>query len=271
VLGIVDQRSLIAGQKNYVDATGANTAFADGSALVTGPGLNQWHLQSAGNGGSLLSSADAVGEHAPMLLTRVTVPASGTYDLWVNFWGNPATNGSGDWRIQAGLDTNLLQVYRARMSETVDPADYSTGASLVLTNNGTNFLYQAYVGRVISSPSNTLSVFVDDYAMPAGASSGLVGDTVRTWFDGVSYAPVKPLQITSIDYNTAGSAATITWNSPAPGTTLIAPTYTLQKKNALTDPAWTTVATGIASGGFSTTHIDNAAGGDAAFYRVTTP
>jgi hypothetical protein len=138
----------------------------------------------------------------------------------------------------------------------------------VLTNSGTNFFYQAYVGRVAAT--NTLSVYVGGYSDPAG--SNILGSVAtRTWYDGISYAPVAPLQITSASYNPAGSAASITWNSPRPGTTLTLPTYTLQKKNRLTDPAWTTVATGIPSGGFRTTNVDNTATGAAAFYRVTTP
>jgi len=57
VLGIREDRSEIVGQKTYVDALGpgATTTLADGSPLVTGSGVGQWHLRSVGNGGSLLS------------------------------------------------------------------------------------------------------------------------------------------------------------------------------------------------------------------------
>jgi hypothetical protein len=270
VLGIREDRSEVVGQKTYVDGLGpATTTLADGSPLVTGSGVGQWHLRSVGNGGSLLSSADSVAEAAPTLLTQATVPQPGTYDVWVNFWGNPATNRTGDWRIQAGLSTNAMQVYRARMCKTVDPADYASGAGPVLTNANTNFLYQAYVGR-LAITNTTLSVFVDDYAYPAG-STNLSFNTTRTWYDGVSYAKVDALQITGVAYNPAASAVTIIWNSPRQGTTLTTPTYTLQKKNSLADASWTTVATGIPSGGFSTTNVDNTAIGTEAFYRVTWP
>jgi hypothetical protein len=270
VLGIREARSEAAGPKTYVDALGTNatTTLADGSPLVTGSGAGQWHLQPFGNGASLLSSADSVAEHAPALLTRASVPKPGTYDVWVNFWGNPATNQAGDWRIQAGLSTNTMQVYRARMCKIVDPSDYAPGTTLVLTNAGTNYLYQAYVGRVTATNA-TLSVYVDDYAYAAGATN-LSSNTTRTWYDGISYAKVEPFQITSVAYN-GGGAATITWNSPRPGTSLTRPTYTLHKKHFLTDAAWTTVATGIPSGGFSITNVDNTATGDSAFYRVTWP
>jgi hypothetical protein len=271
VIGVREDRSEVVGQKTYVDAAGpgATTTLADGSPLVTGPGTGQWHVQGVGNGGSLLSSADSVAESAPALLTQATVPRPGTYDVWVNFWGNPITNRLDDWRVVAGLSTNTMQVYRARMCETVTPADYSAGAGLLLTNAGTNFLYQAYVGRVAAT-NTTLSVFVGGYSCPVGTNV-LGSVATRTWYDGISYAAVAPPQITSASYNTAGSAATITWNSPRPGTTLTPPTYTLLKKHLLTDSVWLTNATGIPSGGFSTTNVDITATGATAFYRVTTP
>jgi hypothetical protein len=271
VEGIVENRSEVVGLKNYADALGpkAVTTLANGSPLVTGSGVGQWHLQPVGNAGSLLSSADAVAEHAPALLTQVTLLQDATYDVWVNFWGNPATNASGDWRVLAGLSTNTMQVYRARMCKTVDPTDYTIGTGLVLTNAGTNFLYQAYVGRVVAT-NTTLSVFVDDYAYTAGATN-LSGATNRTWYDGISYAKVDLFQITSVAYKPGGSSVTITWNSPRPGTTLTPPSYTLEKKNSLNASAWATVATGIPSGGFTTTNTDLSATGAAAFYRVTWP
>jgi len=271
ILGMREDRSEVVSQKAYLDALGpdATTSFADGSPLVIGTGAGQWHLRSVGNGGSLLSSADSVAESAPVLLTQATLPQPGTYDVWVNFWGNPATNRTGDWRIRAGLSTNLTQVYRARMCKTVDPADYDSGAGLLFTNANTNFLYQAYIGRVAASNS-TLNVYVEDYAYPAG-STNLSSNTTRTWYDGISYAKVDPLQITGVAYDAASSAVTITWNSPRPGTTLTMPTYTLQKKNSLTNVTWTTVATGIPSGGFNTTNVDNTASAAGGFYRVTWP
>jgi hypothetical protein len=54
---------------------------------------------------------------------------------------------------------------------------------------------------------------------------------------------------------------------------LTTPTYTLQKKNSLSDANWTTVATGIpaTSKAYTTTNVDNSASGSTAFYRVTWP
>jgi hypothetical protein len=156
-------------------------------------------------------------------------------------------------------------------SKEVRAGDHN--ASLVLTNraaSGTNYLYQAYVGRVVASSSNTISVFVDDNDIIAGTVDTTIGDFLRTWYDGISYARVNPFQITGATYNPGGSM-TLTWNSVRPEASLTTPVYTMQKKNSLDETNWTTVATGIASGGFSTTNIDNSASGSTAFYRVTWP
>jgi hypothetical protein len=200
-----------------------------------------------------------------MLKTTVSVPAAGIYDVWVNFWGNPV--GGADWRIMGGLATNQMQIFRQMACKTVQPGDYNS--TLVLTNTSTNFLYQAYVGRVTASSSNTISVFVDDNAITVGTTSALAGNTNRTWYDGVSYAPVDRFRITGVAYNAGGSSTTITWNSTPPELSLTTPTYTVWKKNSLAEPDWTVVATGVPSGGTATSCVDTSANGNAAFYRVS--
>src|SRR5262249_17095405 len=143
-------------------------SLADGTPLVTGNGTGQWHIRATtGNSGSLLASADVVAEDAPRLKTTVTVPTTGSYDVWVNFWGNPVAGA--DWRVSAGMNTNQMQTFRQMACKSVQAADYTS--PLVLTNSATNFLYQAYVGRVAASISNTISVFVDDNPV-AVASTG---------------------------------------------------------------------------------------------------
>jgi len=269
VVGIVEHRSEVVEQMTYVDATTSNTIFAaTGAPLTIGPASGQWHERTgSGNGGSVLASADVIDEDAPTLKTTVTVPAAGTYDVWANFWADPTY----DWRIMAGLSTNRMQLFRQMASKEVRAGDHNT--SLVLTNHAdsTNFLYQAYLGRIVASSSNTLSVFVDDNDIIAGTTNTPIGDFLRTWYDGISYAKVDPFQITSATYNPAGPSVTLTWNSVRPESSLTTPTYTVQKKNSLDETDWTTVATGIASGGFSTTNIDNSVSGSMAFYRVTWP
>lgn len=197
VVGILDRRSETAGLKSYVDATPANTTFADDSLLfTTGPDTNagladdNWHLRTGlGNGGSVLTSAEVGGENAPPLKTQVIVPAAGTYDVWVNFWGNPTA--SADWRIRAGLSVDGMQLFRSMACKQVESGDHDVGLTLSATGN--TFLYQAYLGRVQVSSSNTFDVLVDDDAARVGTTNTLVGDYSRTWYDGISYASVNSL------------------------------------------------------------------------------
>jgi len=271
-VGIVEHRKEVIGPMHYTDATtgsGGNTTLTNGSVLNPSGSANQWHLQNGpGNGGTVLSSADTTGETPPVILTTVSVPGPGTYDLWVNFWGTGTTNS--DWRILAGINPATMQTYRAEKCEQVQPAGQDS--SLVLTNVApmTNYLYQAYVGRVVASSSNTISVFVGGNAIQTGTVSTLAGNTNRTWYDGVSCAKVDSFHLLGAT-RVGSSAVVVAWNSPRPGSTLAQPAYTLQKKNSLNDSNWLTVATGIPSGGFATTNIDNSATNGAAFYRVVWP
>jgi hypothetical protein len=249
---------------NYVDATTNNTTLSTGAPLSVGPGINQWHERpGTGNGGSVLASADVIGENAPPLKTLLPLPGPGTYDLWVNFWGNPGS----DWRIMAGLSATNLQIFRQSASKAVEPGDHV--AALVLTNDNNAYLYQAYLGRVTVTGSNTVPVFVDDNAIPAGSTNPLTGDSVRTWYDGLSYAEVSHLQITNAAHD-AGTTS-ITWTSTPPETSLALPTYTIQKQTSLADPSWTVLATGLPSIGSTTTYTDLSATGTAGFYRISAP
>ena len=209
VVGIVTYSLETNGLMHYVDATTNNTFLTNGAQLVLSSALNQWHLQTGvGNGGTVMSSADSTGENAPNIMTQVTVPGSGTYDVWANFWGNPAA----DWRIRAGLTESNMQTYRSMACAEVQPGYHDTG--LVLTNStpANNYLYQAFVGRVVISNNYTITVLVDDNARPIGTSSTLVGNTCRTWYDGVSYAGVVSVSGLPYDqwiagYGLAGSNA----------------------------------------------------------------
>ncbi|MGA9779430.1 MAG: hypothetical protein WBS33_14265 [Verrucomicrobiia bacterium] len=270
-VGIVEHRTEVTGQMHYVDATTNNTFLTNGAPLVLSPAANQWHSQTGvGNGGTVISSADSVAEHATNLMTLVTLPGPGTYDLWVNFWGTATTNA--DWRIQAGLNANSLQVYRSEKCEQVQP--WTQDTALILTNNSplANYLYQAYVGRVVVSNNLTATVLVDDWPYQTGTNI-LVGNTCRTWYDGISYAQVEPFQIRNV-HRSGPSAVTLAWDSPPPEMSLTTPTYTVQKTTSLTPPVtWTTIATGIpaTSQAYLTTNVDTSATDSTAFYRVTWP
>jgi BNR repeat-containing family member len=263
-VGLVERRAEATAAMTYVDATTNNTALATGGALVPSDSANQWHTRTnAGNAGSLFASADVSAENAPLLKTSATLPGTGTYDVWVNFWGKP----NADWRIVAGLSTNNLRVFREMACEEVEPGEHNS--TLVLSNSSA-FLYQAYVGRVIGA---SVDVFIDDNDIVTGTTATTAGDTVRTWYDGISYAAVTPVQIRlAIDYDAASGSATLRWNSVSP--LLASPsavTYTVQKKNALTDPNWITLVSGLPSAGTATSYVDNSATGDVAFYRIVSP
>jgi hypothetical protein len=267
----VEHRSEVVGPMHYVDATagvGGNTTLTNGGTLTLSGSANQWHDQTGvGNGGTVLSSADSAAETPPMIMTQVTVPGPGIYDVWVNCWGTGTTNA--DWRILAGLNPATMQTYRAEKCGQIQP--FTQDSSLVLTNPGTpaNYLYQAYVGRAAASVSNTLTVFVGGNAIATGGNgTALGGNTNRTWYDGVSYAKVNPLQITAV--SNLPAAVTLTWNSPPAQASLTTPGYSVWRKHALTDLNWTVVATNIPSAGFTTRYTDHP-GANTAFYRVSWP
>jgi hypothetical protein len=268
-VGLIERHSEVPSLKAYVDADTSNTTLADGTLLVTGTGIGQWHLRSAtSNGGSLLGSADVVAEDAPVIKTTVAVSSPGSYDVWVNFWGSPFPGA--DWRISAGLATNQMQTYRQMACKSVQAADYTS--PIVVTNSATNFLYQAYVGRVSASSSNTISVFVDDNAVAVATTGTLMGNTNRTWYDGISYATVTSanLKLTKIVHDPSDHTTTITWSSMPADFSLSLPVYSVQKRQFVTDPNWTTIATGLFSAGTHTSFKEQA-NESSAFYRITSP
>lgn len=273
VVGIIERDAELPTKMIFVDANITNTTLADGSLLTrtgpstnAGPADNMWHERTCvGNGGSVLASAELAGEDAPMLKTTVFVPEPGTYDLWVNFWGKPGA----DWRIKAGLATNQLHVFRQMACKQVEANDHITPVQI--TNIAENaYLYQAYVGRVTADTNTAITVFVDDEAIATGTTEPLVGNTVRTWYDGVSYAKVDGFRIRSVMRNLDG-LITISWDSVPPERSLTTPRYSVQKKNLLSDSCWITIASGIPSAGAVTTYTDSTTSNSSAFYRVTIP
>jgi len=76
----------------------------------------------------------------------------------------------------------------------------------------------------------------------------------------------KLLQLSSIVRSE--NNVTITWYSL--GSLFQTNTYTVQRKISLNDPDWITIATGVPSGGDSTSFVDTP-GSDSAFYRILWP
>jgi len=178
IVGLIEQPTDTALLMTYVDASASNTFRANGSPLsATGPNSSagaaddNWHWRTTyGNDGSVLTSAEIGGEDAPVIKTQVIVTQEGTYDVWGNFWANP----NDDWRIEAGLSTDNMQIFRQMACKQVMDEDHNT--ELVLTGGGNTFLYQAYLGRVVIEADDTLDVFVDDEAIQTGTTGTEVGD-----------------------------------------------------------------------------------------------
>jgi hypothetical protein len=217
VVGLVESSSDSVKLMSYVDATNQNTTLADGSSLVTtgpdsssGPSDNKWHLRTTyGNKGTVFTSSETGGENAPTLRTQVIVSEPGTYNVWVNFWGNP----SADWRIKAGLSQDEMHLYRTMASKQVDPGAHDS--TLLLSGKANTFLYQAYVGRM-SVTGNSFDVFIDDEAIQTGSQSTLVGDVARTWYDGISYSKattILPVELTAFTGHYAGQKIILHWST----------------------------------------------------------
>lgn len=232
VVGLIERKSETVGLMNYVDATTANTFFADGSPLTTtGPNGNQgaddntWHERTGyGNGGSVLTSSETGdGENAPALKTQVTVTDAGTYDVWVNFWANPTA----DWRIKAGLSQEGMQVFRQMASQQVDAGAHES--PIVLSGGGNTFLYQAYVGRVTIAGNEAIAVFVDDYAVQTGTANTMIGSTARTWYDGISLAEVNAIAVSVAEHNEIPIEFSLLQNYPNPFNPTTTITYALPK------------------------------------------
>jgi hypothetical protein len=56
---------------------------------------------------------------------------------------------------------------------------------------GSAFLYQAYVGRVRLEANANLDVMMDDFSVQTGTPNTRIGNSARTWYEGISYAPVS--------------------------------------------------------------------------------
>lgn len=196
VVGVVRRRTETVGPMQYVDATAANTRRADGAPLAaTGPSPepgaadDRWHLRTGvGNGDGVLTSAEQASEDAPVLATRAPVSEAGTYDVWVHFWADPAA----DWRIEAGLAADHRYLFRHMASQQVPDGRHP--APFVRTTPAGFVLYQAYLGRIAAAADDSIAVFVDDEAVAVGPEQTPAGASVRTWYDGFSYARVEPVR-----------------------------------------------------------------------------
>jgi hypothetical protein len=182
VVGLVDKHvDEQVGLVHYVDATtgdGGNTTLSDGSPV------SGWTTSATtGNGGSVLQASSNVSA----LKTTLTGLSDGSYDLFGYFWAD-STNTANDLRLQFGLSTTAMQLYRRNGSQQAESAQFDS--PVTLTGGGLS-LYRAYLGRVSVSGGSSISAIIDDFA---------TGTTTRAMYDGLGYALVS---ITG-DYNHDG-------------------------------------------------------------------
>lgn len=204
VVGIIENEEETIGQMTYVDASTTNTLLASGQPLEhtgpsseQGPADNKWHIRSGfANGNDVFTSGESGGEDAPVIKTELNLTDEGTYDIWANFWANPEF----DWRIKAGLSEENMQLFRQMACKQVEEGDHNS--EIIISDAGNTFLYQAYLGRIQASSNYLLTVFIDDETIETGTSGTMIGNTARTWYDGISYAKVeKPDAITNLVVN----------------------------------------------------------------------
>ena len=235
IVGIIEHSSDSTVLMSYVDATSTNTFLADDSPLfATGPSSgtgasdNNWHWRTTyGNEDNILTSAESSGgENAPVIKTQVTEIEEGTYDIWANFWANP----DDDWRIEAGLNPENMQIFRQMACKQVMSQDHN--GELVWTGGGNTFLYQAYLGRVVIEANDTLNVFIDDEAIQTGTANTQIGDICRTWYDGISYShPGRhPGDLSIVEYDEQGKSQldfAMKQNYPNPFSSITNISYTI--------------------------------------------
>lgn len=186
VVGVIDRScSEATGRITYVDADESNTTEADGSALRLTAGSSRgatddrWHRREGfGNSDDVLASNERGDEDAPRLRTRIAGLRAGTYDVFVFHWADPDE----DWRIQAGLSTPQMLLFRHKAAQVALPGHFVDGADVVRTGEGVA-MYRSYVGRTTVTATGRIEVLVDD------VGGGLLE---RTWYDGLGYARVSP-------------------------------------------------------------------------------
>jgi hypothetical protein len=200
IVGIVERTGESQSLVNYVDATSANTMYANGAALQTstpsanaGPTDSLWHQRTGvGNGGSVLTSSESAVENAPMLKTTISGLQDGTYDIFAYFW----SDNDEDWRLMAGLENNNLVDFRRYGAQHAE-ADQFISVDTVAANGNDLLLYRAYLGRTSVAGGSSVTAFIDDWQTTSGSA-------IRTWYDGLGYSLVTPVTTIPGDFDGNG-------------------------------------------------------------------
>jgi len=188
----------------YVDATVSNTTLAgaqleEGSNYTSGAaeGLmdNLWHLRTGlGNGTNGVWTADeavAGSEDVMPLVTTITIPQAGGYELYVYVWDSEDAGEDWDVRVRVG-PLGSFTLVRSSEAETANGGRFN--GSIVTSESGRR-LVQVPLGTLVTGVGESIQVYVDDDAT--------IGSR-RTWYDGVGYEKVFGSlgeRVIAIDFN----------------------------------------------------------------------
>jgi hypothetical protein len=112
----------------------------------------------------------------------------------------------------------------------------------------------------IGAAQGTNNVRFDDFYLSSN------GFNSTTPVPASSLQPTTNIQIGPFGYNPTAASFTLSWNSA------IGATYNVLKKTSLSDPSWTTLATGYPAGGAtgtSTSFTNSGASQSAGFYLIS--
>jgi hypothetical protein len=175
------------GAITYVGASPANTTLQGGASLVIGSNCtsgsgdgamdNLWHLRTGvGNSNGVWTADEAASgtEDVVPLVTTITFPSAGAYQLFAYVWDSTDPGEDWDVRMRVGTAGSFVKV-QASEAEPANPARFDT---TVVTTESPRSLMQIPLGIVIVGVGGTAQVYIDDDAT--------IGSR-RTWYDGVGY------------------------------------------------------------------------------------
>ena len=211
----------------YVDATSGvsgNTTLAAGGTFTPTAGTSGidglWRLRTLGNSATAFESAGditAVGnavngnnENVARLATTIAgLNPNARYHLYAYFWSAPSAQ---DWRIRASLTNSPgdLPLFSNVSEPTAVASDF---VSAPLVSEADRLLQQAFLGEGLSDNTGKITVYVDDD--PASRAGIANGWNLRSWYDGVGYAPLTPASIisTNLNYGLSGNMLQLSWPS----------------------------------------------------------
>jgi hypothetical protein len=183
------------------------------------------------------------------------------YRIWIDVENRPfdvqggVQNGGDVYSVHIQKEgdaarTTLFQSYVAdRDAVIIDPVFGAPGTNL------THLFFAA-----IGATQGTNNVRFDDFYLSSN------GFNSTTPVPASSFQQTTSIQIGPFAYNPTAASFTLSWNSA------IGATYNVLKKTSLSDPSWTTLATGYPAGGAtgtSTSFTNSGASQSAGFYLIS--